>query len=154
MEPESLSPGDPRLTDTLALIRRVFAEHDGRVDPPSSMHRMTLDDLEQAAREGEVWGIGARPTACVILSVKGDALYLSKLAVAADHRGKGLARVLIDCAVQRARAHGLSALELQTRVELVENHATFRALGFEKVGETRHEGYDRTTSITMRRPVG
>lgn len=151
MTPERLSPDDPRLADVLELIRRVFAEHDGRIDPPSSMHRLTLADLDEAAEGGELWAIGAPPVACMILSVKGDALYISKLAVAADHRGKGLARALIACAEARARAKGLAALELQTRVELVENHATFHALDFEEVGETRHPGFERTTSITMRK---
>ena len=153
MTPERLTPDDPRLADMLELIRRVFAEHDGRIDPPSSMHRMTLADLEEAAEGGEVWGFGTPPVACVILTVKGSALYISKLAVAADQRGKGLARALIACAEARARAKGLAALELQTRVELVENHAAFRALGFEKTGETRHTGFERTTSITMQKDL-
>ena len=48
----------------------------------------------------------------------------------------------------------LPVLELQTRVELTENHATFRALGFVEVARTAHPGYDRPTSITFRRPVG
>jgi hypothetical protein len=38
-------------------------------------------------------------------------------------------------------------------VELFENHATFRALGFRQVAETRHDGYDRTTSLTFRRTL-
>ena len=33
--------------------------------------------------------------------------------------------------------------------ELIENHATFAALGFRKTGETAHAGYSRPTSITM-----
>jgi hypothetical protein len=35
----------------------------------------------------------------------------------------------------------------------VENHATFRALGFAEAGRTAHEGFDRPTSITFARPV-
>jgi ribosomal protein S18 acetylase RimI-like enzyme len=73
--------------------------------------------------------------------------------VAASHRGQGLARRLIDQAEARARALQLPALELQTRVELVENQAAFRAMGFEEVGRTAHEGYDHPTSITFRRAV-
>jgi hypothetical protein len=42
---------------------------------------------------------------------------------------------------------------LQTRVELVENHAAFSRMGFAKTGESAHPGYDRPTSITMRRAV-
>ena len=48
---------------------------------------------------------------------------------------------------------GLPVLELQTRVELVENQAAFLAMGFVEVGRTAHKGYDRPTSITYRRAV-
>ncbi len=52
-----------------------------------------------------------------------------------------------------ARENGRALRELQTRIKLVENHATFAALGFEKAAETAHPGYERTTSITMRKQV-
>jgi ribosomal protein S18 acetylase RimI-like enzyme len=91
--------------------------------------------------------------ACVFLTPQPGALYVGKLAVAASHRGQGLARRLIDLAEARARVLRLPVLELQTRVELVENQAAFRAMGFEEVGRTAHPGYDRPTSITYRRPV-
>jgi ribosomal protein S18 acetylase RimI-like enzyme len=50
-----------------------------------------------------------------------------------------------------ARETGRTAIELETRVELTENHRTFESLGFEKVSEHAHEGYDRPTYIRMRR---
>lgn len=153
MTPTRLSPVDPRLSDTLDLIQRVFSEHDGRIDPPSSMHRLALADLEQAARDGEVWVIGTPPVACVILSERGDALYLSKLSVDPSARGTGLGRRLIDLAERRARVTGCAALELQTRIELTENHVVFRALGFLETGQTAHPGYDRPTSLTMRKTL-
>lgn len=137
----------------LTLIRDSFAFMDGRIDPPSSMHRLTPGDIAAQATEGEVWVIGQPPLACVFLTVKPSALSIGKLAVARSHRGQGLARALIDTAEARARALGLPMLELQTRVELTENHATFRALGFQETARTAHEGYDRPTSITFRRPV-
>lgn len=137
----------------LTLIQDSFAFMEGRIDPPSSMHRLTPADIAAQARQGEVWVIGQPPVACVFLTVKPSALYIGKLAVARSHRGKGLARALIDMAESRARALGLPALELQTRVELTENHATFRALGFTETARTAHEGFDRPTSITFRRPL-
>lgn len=137
----------------LTLIRDSFAYMDGRIDPPSSMHRLTPGDIAAQAAEGEVWVIGQPPLACVYLTVKPGALSIGKLAVARDHRGQGLARRLIDTAETRARALGLPMLELQTRVELTGNQATFRALGFHETARTAHEGYDRPTSITFRRPV-
>jgi predicted N-acetyltransferase YhbS len=137
----------------LALIRAEFAFMDGRIDPPSSMHALTAEGIARQARAGEVWVIGHPPVACIFLTPKPEALYLGKLAVAASHRRQGLARQLIGLADTRARALYFPALELQTRVELAENHATFRALGFVEVGRTAHPGFDRPTSVTFRRPV-
>lgn len=137
----------------LALIRAAFAYMDGVIDPPSSMHRLTEADIAQQAAREEVWAIGAPPVACMFLTVKGDWLYLGKLAVAADQRGKGLARQLIELAMQRAQFLGLRGVELQTRIELTANHATFAALGFSETGRSAHPGYSRPTTLTFRRPL-
>lgn len=135
----------------LALITRAFAGMEGRIDPPSSLHRLTPQGIARQAVEGEVWVIGTPPAACIFLTPQADALYLHKLAVDPGAQRQGHARRLMGLAETRARALGLPALELSTRVELVESHATFRALGFRPVAETRHDGYDRTTSLTFRR---
>lgn len=137
----------------LRLIRTEFASMEGRIDPPSSMQALTADAMAGLARTGEVWVTGAPPMACMVLTAKPQALYLGKLAVAGSHRGQGLARALIDVATTRARALGLPVLELQTRVELVENHAAFRAMGFAEVGRSSHPGFDRPTSLTFQRAV-
>lgn len=137
----------------LHLIRSEFAYMEPRIDPPSSMHRLTEADIAAKAETGEVWVIGSPPLACVFLTRQPDSLYVGKLAVAADQRGKGLARALIDVAEARARDLGLGWLELETRVELLENHAAFTRMGFQEVGRKAHAGFDRPTSITFRRAV-
>lgn len=144
---------DPALwPPILALLHAAFAYMEGRIDPPSSLHNLTPEALTRQSELGEIWVIGA-PVACVFLTPKPGALYLGKLAVAASHRGQGLARHLIELADERARVLSLPALELETRVELVKNQAAFRAMGFEEVSRTAHPGYDRPTSITYRRAV-
>ena len=144
---------DPALwPPILALLHEAFAYMEGRIDPPSSLRNLTPEALTRQAEKGEIWMIGT-PVACVFLTPKPGALYLGKLAVAASHRGQGLARQLIDLAEERARVLRLPALELETRVELVENQSAFRATGFQEVGRTAHPGYDRPTSITYRRAV-
>lgn len=117
------------------------------------MHRLSLTHLQDIAANNRIWVIGDPPTATITLERKADVLYLSKLAVAPDMRGKGLARTLVSFAETEARALGLKALELQSRIELTETHAAFHALGFAKAGETSHPGFQRTTSITMRKDV-
>jgi GNAT superfamily N-acetyltransferase len=144
---------DPALwPPILALLHEAFAHMEGRIDPPSSLRDLTPEALTRQTETGEIWIIGA-PVACVFLTPKSETLYVGKLAVAASHRGRGLARRLIGQADVRAQEMGLSALELQVRVELVENQAAFQAMGFQEVGRTAHTGFDRPTSITYRRAV-
>jgi ribosomal protein S18 acetylase RimI-like enzyme len=144
---------DPALwPPILALLQASFAFMEGRIDPPSSLRDLTPEGLTRQVEVGEIWVIGA-PVACVFLTPKPGALYVGKLAVAKAFRGHGLARQLMEVAEARARWMGLPVLELQVRVELVENQAAFRALGFHEVGRTAHPGYDRPTSITYRRAV-
>lgn len=151
--PRRLSPNAQELPAVLELIRDSFAYMEGRIDPPSSMQRLTLDAVAEQCRSGEVWVIGTPPVACVFLTPKEDALYLGKLAVADSRRGSGLARQLVETAATRARALGLSALELQVRVELTENQSAFARMGFAITARTAHAGFDRPTSVTMRRPL-
>jgi predicted N-acetyltransferase YhbS len=139
--------GDYDWSALLSLMKRAFAGMEGRIDPPSSLARLTASDL--ATHPGEIWVIGRPAQACVMLTLKPAALYLGKIAVEPSLKGRGLARRLIRMAEERARELGLPALELQSRVELIENHATFAALGFRVSGETSHEGYDVPTSLTF-----
>lgn len=149
--PEQCRADDERLPHVLSLIQSTFAYMEGRVDPPSSMKRLTLSDIATQCETGEVWVIGTPLAACVFLKTKGGRLYLGKLAVDPGVRGSGLARRLIELAEERARAQGFQELELEVRIELTENHQAFGALGFHKVSEGAHDGYDRPTFITMRK---
>lgn len=137
----------------LRLIQTEFAYMAARIDPPSSMRRLTEADIAAKAASGEVWVVGSPPVACMFLTIQPDSLYLGKLAVSANERGKGLARALIAVAEARATALGLAAVELETRVELVENQAAFRALGFTETGRSAHPGYAQPTSISFRKVV-
>ncbi len=139
------------LDAVLALLQRGFAGMTGRIDPPSSVGRLSLEDLAQHCEHDEVWSLGPPPVACMILAAKPDHLYLSKLCVAPELQGQGLGRQLIDLAAARARDLGLPSLALQTRVELVENHVAFTRMGFAEIGRTNHPGFDRPTSITFGR---
>jgi N-acetylglutamate synthase-like GNAT family acetyltransferase len=152
--PRRIGPADDP-APVLHLIRTAFARMDGRIDPPSSAHRLTTDAMRQIARTAEIWVIEdlGHVIATVTLSPRADSLHVGKLAVSDACRGQGLARRLIELAGDRARALGLGALELHTRVELTENHAVFAHLGFRETARTAHPGYARPTSITFRKPL-
>ena len=148
-------PTYPHWPAVLRLILDAFAFMDDRIDPPSSAHRLTVADMAAQAETGAVWVVegGGTPVACLFAKPKADALYIGKLAVAVAHRRHGVARRLIAEAEAEARARDLARLELETRIELTENHTAFVRMGFVKIGETAHPGYDRPTSITMSRAL-
>lgn len=139
----------------LALLHAAYAYMESRIDPPSSLLRMGVRELEAKAREENlILAVeGERLVGCAFASLRGDCIYVGKLAVDAQLRGLGIARRIMQEVETLARTNARSCVELETRIELIENHATFRALGFVKVGESAHPGFNRTTSITMRKPV-
>ena len=148
----------PRFSDwagLLALLRSAYAYMDSRIDPPSSLLRMDVAQLEEKTREEELILAleGQRLVGCAFASLRQDCVYVGKLAVDATVRRRGVARRIVEAAEALARAHGRPCVELETRIELIENHETFAALGFARVAETAHPGFDRPTSITMRKPV-
>lgn len=139
----------------LELLLKAFAFMQGRIDPPSSLLRMTSATLKQKAKDEDLFLIlrETRPAACLFGHPDGQDYYIGKLAVAEDVRGQGLASLMIDAAVRHARLSGNKGLRLQTRVELRENHRAFRAMGFHLTGASAHPGYARATSLTFRRPL-
>jgi N-acetylglutamate synthase-like GNAT family acetyltransferase len=97
---------------------------EGRVAPPSLLTRLNLrgltgeateETLVIASCEGELVG-------CAFATPLGDALYVVEVAVHQGFRTRGVARQLFCAGSELARGMNLPFLELETRVELVENH--------------------------------
>lgn len=147
------NPSD--ISGVFELLRESFSYMADRIDPPSSLTRMSAGDVAAKAALEDLFVIraGGLPIACLFGSPLGPIYYVGKLAVARAHRGQGLARALMEAAADHARAAGQRELQLQSRVELVENHAAFKALGFTQCGTTTHEGFSQPTSLTFRRPL-
>lgn len=139
----------------LSLLQRAFNYMDGRINPPSSLHRLDAAGLRQKASDETLLlaKSGELLAGCLFVQQRGKSLYLSKLAVDQGFRGKGLARQFINVSLTIARQWSCDALELETRVELHENQTLFEHLGFSKTGENAHEGFDHATSFTYRRRV-
>lgn len=139
------------------LLGDAFAYMDGRIDPPSSMHRLDAAGLAAKARGERLLVATEERTeglvGCVFLRPDRPTMYLGKLAVRDDRRGQSLGVRLVRRALAVAAAEGAEAVELQVRVELVENRAFFERLGFVEVGESAHAGYERPTSVTLRTNV-
>ena len=137
----------------LALIRAAFAPMDGVIDPPSSAHRLTPETLRAKAHAetGFLARAGDTIVGCAFIAEQADHFYLGKLAVLPAYQGRGVGRRLLEAAERHAVRAGKPLIELQTRVELTANHRAFAALGFVETGRTAHPGFDRPTSVTMRK---
>lgn len=144
-----------RYEELLDVILAAFAFMDGRIDPPSSAHRLTPASLQEKAAQEIAFAAVERErlVGCIFLKPEETVLYIGKLAVHPSAQGEGTGRLLLDRAEETARKLGLACLRLETRVELTENHRLFAAWGFGKTAESRHAGYDRTTSIEMRKSL-
>lgn len=139
--------------DLLALIRRAFAYMDGVIDPPSSAHLLSADSLAGKAKKETCFVAveNGRLVGCVFALERAQDFYVGKLAVEPALQGQGVGARLMQAVEDLARERGKDAIELQTRIELTANHAAFARLGFRETGRTAHAGYDRSTSITMRK---
>lgn len=151
-----LRPSDFNDWDGLhRLLTVCFSYMDGRVDPPSSLKSTTPDDLRRKAMADNLIVVfdGDELVACGFLTEADDSIYLGKLAVSPHFRRRGVLKAMLEIAEDMANRQGRNWLELQTRIELTENHRTFEALGFAKVRETAHPGFGKPTSVTMRKRV-
>ncbi len=150
-----LPPDFERWDDLLNLIMRCFAYMDGVIDPPPSAHRLTPSNLREKAKD-EVCFIATlegRLVGCIFAAERSNAFYVGKLAVDDRARGMGIGRALMQAAGRHAVEQGKPVLELQTRIELAANHATFARMGFTEFERTAHDGFDRPTSITFRKTL-
>ncbi|TCU26902.1 acetyltransferase (GNAT) family protein [Rhizobium azibense] len=142
-----------RWSELLQLILSSFAHMNGRINPPSSALSLTSQSLaEKTVREiGYVALEDEDLLGCMFLRPEPGCLYLGKLAVAPEAQGRGVGKFLLQVAEVAAKERLLSALRLETRIELTENHSVFAAWGFAKTAEKSHPGFDRITYIEMRK---
>jgi predicted N-acetyltransferase YhbS len=147
-----IDAGFDRWPQLLDLIRSAFAYMDGIIDPPSSAHLLTVENLRAKALS-EIAFVAiedATLLGCIFCKPETTGtLYVGKLAVSLEAQGKGIGFQLLSKAEEVASEMAMKSLRLETRIELVGNHAKFSAWGFVKTAENAHPGFDRSTSIEM-----
>lgn len=138
-----------------ALLTDAYAPMTGRIDPPSFLTRMSVADVAMKARDEDLFLLrdAGRPVACMFGHGDGRAYEVGKVAVAASHRCQGLARSMMEVAARLGQQRGCRVLRLFARVELTENHVTYRRLGFEITGPFTHPGFHRPTAYILERTL-
>ena len=137
----------------LSVIKEAFAEYKGRLDPPSSAERKTIEivkaELESANAvvvevEGSIVG-------CVFYRPQGDSIYVDRLSVLPRFRNRGLAWAMLEKIEHQARSAGYKTVTLSVRVVLKKQQAYYRRFGFEFEEYGTHAGYAQPTSMKMKK---
>ena len=138
-------------------LQRAFAEYDGRLDPQPGALRETGATLRSRVMPhgAAVAVVGGQVVGCVLFEHRGTEIYLGRLAVVPERRGRGLARRLVDHVEHESRAIGATAVTLNVRVALPENITLFLRLGYHEVGRLAHRGFsDPTFLVMMKKTAG
>lgn len=133
------------------LLIDAFEYMNGVVDPPSSMLKLNQNMLREKAQQ-ETLLIARHHSelvGCIFLQPRSDTCYAGKFAVKSAYRQHGIGSALLKASQQWARNHGYVRIDLETRVELVDNHRYFENQGFTKTAENAHAGFNRPTSFVF-----
>lgn len=127
-----------RSDDILKLVHLTF----GALVPPSGVLKETIDDVTARFRAGLVLIAEADHAlvGSVFAALKGDGLYLTRMAVRPDWQKRGVGAALLAAAEKQARALGVHKLTLRVRVNLPDNRAYFERAGFRVTGQGQDPG--------------
>jgi len=152
----SIKPADE--TDAnliLSILLSSFAQYQDTLIPPSSVFRETTDSIQKKLQVGGGFiayqndiGIG-----CVLFDVRDSYVYLGRLGVLSEYRQYGVATRLIQSVEVKASQLQITQVRLNVRISLSKNQALFNSLGYKKIAEHCHEGFDKPTYIDMAKDI-
>lgn len=133
------------------LIQNAFEEYRGKLDPPSGAHSEKMETIEGLLRNEHgllaLWA--GNPVGAVFFDVRPNEVYLHRLSVLPDFRGRGISKALVDEVECQARQFGKRCVSLNVRVALPHNRSYYEKLGYAITGFDFHEGYNQFTFVNM-----
>jgi ribosomal protein S18 acetylase RimI-like enzyme len=115
------------------VIRRLKARDAADVE---ALLKLLSEDAEVTALDAPTFVVETNGvvvgmvTLCVFTTLTGSKAYLDHLAVAPEWRRRGIGRMLIEYAIEEARAAGASRIDLTANATKQAGHALYRSLGF------------------------
>lgn len=146
---------DADIATIFAVTQAAFGEYLGQLDPPSGVHRETIETVREKLASGHsvLALLGDRVVGSVFYKPEPAYVYLGRLAVLPDQRGRGVATALIGYVERRARELGRPRVRLGVRVALPHLRARYERMGYRVVEERRHEGYAEPTYVMMEKGI-
>jgi len=138
----------------VAIIHAAFVGL-GDLDPPSGALSENPESLSKRLRSESllVAHEGAALVGCLFCALRGESLYLGRVAVDPSRRGRGIGAELIEAAAAEARRQNLARLIVGVRIALPANRRFFERCGFQIVGAGCHAGHSRATFFMMSRAL-
>lgn len=133
------------------LIRRAFAEYQGKLDPPSSAESKSDHQVKAELNEGGafVYQEAGAIVGCVFYRPYQDYVYLHRLAVLPEQRRRGIAQALLEACEEYARSQALNEVRLSVRIVLEDTIAFYRRRGYQHFSYGKHPGYVEATFVTL-----
>jgi GNAT superfamily N-acetyltransferase len=135
----------PDSADARWCLEQYFRELAGRFETgfdPTKSIPANADELTPPAGVFVVARLGGRPIGCGALKLKDRMIgEVKRMWVAADARGLGVGRRILEMLETRARDFGVSTLRLETNRTLEEAQALYRSCGYVEVEPFNDEPY-------------
>ena len=130
--------------DDAPLVHRImiaaFEEYRGVLEPPSSTHDETVEEVRRAFDSGGA--VIARLDGEVVGSARFQPrpgyLYVGRVSTLPAWRGRGVGAALMDFLLDHARALDLPEVRVEVRLSLPSSVALYRRLGFHTISEQPH----------------
>jgi ribosomal protein S18 acetylase RimI-like enzyme len=101
---------------------------------------------------GAIAELDGTPAGCLRWQVAANGDFqVRRVAVKPKLQRRGIGHALMDWAEREARRRGCGGVSIGVRVTLPGNLGFYRTLGYAVTGEHRHDGYNRTTWLAMRK---
>lgn len=118
------------------VVRQVFAEY-GFTWEADGYCADVYDPVGHYVEPGGMfWTLleGERVIGCVGVSMHGASSELHRMYLAADRRGRGLGRLMLETAMNHARSHGCRSMRAWSDVKLADAHRLYLKAGFVQDG--------------------
>ncbi|WP_235549587.1 GNAT family N-acetyltransferase [Paenibacillus sp. Soil766] len=118
------------------LMTASFKEYDGKLNPPSGALKETVDHTIHTFNIG-----GGAALACEGVKAVGSArykpiddyMYIGRVSVLPDYRGKGICKALLTFVENKARDQGIMETRVEVRLSIPENIRLYERLHYEVI---------------------
>lgn len=151
----TIEPVGIEAADTVFRVMQTAFEEHRRLTPPSGALRESIDDVRQAIASGGALlaYVDGQLAGCARYDVQDHHVHAGRVGVLAEHRGHGVARVLMAAIEEQAVRRGRHEVRVSVRATLPSNLRFYENLGYRAVASSRYpEGTD--FSITLAKPLG